>query len=280
MRLWQRLGKFKAPGTLLLAAVFAIATISPGGAFSSSASEGSAPDAFGHSFEAFVAALADDAVINEGPAADAASGSSSASATVDADEATPDSDASVEAQVEPQSVVEQVDDYMADVQDVQVDTPPADLSDITDQAAAQEAALEVADAEDVIAALLALLNGAEPRVLAAIDTAEAAVLAKIDQAKADAIAGFAQIDAGELEAFVLSQLDFARVSVQGAFDQVRAMVVQAFAQARTSVVEELTGVDFGDGADEVLAKIAEIQLFVSNALAGVEAILANLGSGL
>lgn len=281
MGTWKRISKAKSSGAVVLAALVALATVSPGGAFTSNAAGGSASDAFGYSFDAFVSALADDAVETEGPAENAGSRSSSIDATVETDEASPEQDASVEAKTDHAPVVEQVNDFVQAIEDVQVnDAPPADLSDITDQATQQEAALAQASTEEVVAALLALLNGAEPQVLAAIDTAEALVIAKIDQAKAQAIAAFAQIDAGELEAFALSQLDFAKVSVQGAFDQIRALVVQAFAEARTTVVEELTGVDFGEAADQVLANIAEIQQFVNNALAGVQAILANLTTGL
>jgi hypothetical protein len=274
MRTWKRISKVKSSGAIVLAALVALATVSPGGAFTSNAAGESASDAFGYSFDAFVSALADDAVETEAPAEDTGSGSSSAEVSVETDEATPEKDASVEAQADPAPVVEQVTNDFADI-DVS-DTPPADLSDVAAQAAAQEQQLEQADTEDVIAALLALLNSAEPQVLAGIDAAEAAVLAKVDKAKADTIVAFQQTELPE-EAAILAAIDNARLQVVQAFAMMRAKVVQAFADSRTTVIEELTGVDFGDGADEVLAKIAEIQQFVNNVLAGVQAILTNLG---
>lgn len=275
MRTWKRMSKVKGSGALVLAALVAIATVSPGGAFTSNAASESATPGVGYSFDAFVGALADDAVETEAPAEDAGSGEGSADVTLETDESTPDKDASVEAGTVPAPVVEQVTNDFGDVQ--VSDTPPADLSDVTAQAAAQEAELAQADAEDVIAALLALLNNAEPQVLAAIDAAEAAVLAKIDKAKADTIAAFENTELPE-EAQILAEIDNARAWVVYAFAQIRAKVVQAFADSRTTVVEELTGVEFGDAADVVLARIAEVQLLVNDALAHVQDVLDELNA--
>jgi hypothetical protein len=164
------------------------------------------------------------------------------------------------------------------VQPAHIDLPsevPADFANAAD-AQAQEQELANASDEEVIAALLALLNSTELQAMAAIDAAETAVLSIIDNARTQAIAGFAQVDMPELKAFVLAQLDMARTLVQQAFDQIRAKVAAAFAEARNRIVEELTGVDFGDALDQVLAQIAAIQNMVQTKLAEVQQLLQNL----
>jgi hypothetical protein len=272
MSMWQRFGKVKGTGALVLAAVVAIATVSPGGAFSSGGTtEAGATDA-GHSFEAFVAAWTDEVVSS------ATEESSEPAATVEAETPAADvtaeggtEDVATETQTDPETVVEDVGFGSA--------TTPNFTENAAQAAAVQEQALEQASTQDVINALLALLNTTEPQVMAAIDAAEAAVLAKIDQARADTVAAFAQTDMGETEAEVLAHIDAARILVQQAFDMIRAKVAQGFADARTTIIEELTGVEFGDALDEVLAEIAEIQNFVTNALADVQDLLPQVGVG-
>ena len=292
MRKWQRFGKVKGTGAALLAAVVAIATVSPGGAFTPSASgEVSVGTGPGLSFEAFALALADEVtqevtgIVNAGGSVEQAKQAAETHVRAEVNnligslglEASTN-DTSTSASFDTDAAVEKVKEYVQSFDDVDVSqTPPTNIDEYAAQAEAQEAELQDASSEEVIAALLALLTSAEAEAMAGIDAAEAAVLAIIDQARADAVAAFAQTDMPEMEAFVLAQIDAARVLVQQAFDQVRAQVQAAFAEARNRIIEELTGVDFGEALDEVLAEIARLQALVQDALDEVHALLQEIG---
>lgn len=270
MKIKQLKDGMKGPGTAVLAALIAIATVSPGGAFTSAGSaDESVSTTNGASFRAFASALMDDA-----PVVEAAEEVVTTEVVEPETKSTEDAPASSGDDIP--AIFEQINTAVSDAAAAADDAAVADLSDVTQQAAEQEQQLAQASTEDVVAALLGLLNSAQPQVMSAIDAAEAAVLAKVDQARADTVAAFAMTELPE-EAAILAQIDLARGYVEQAFDLVREMVNQAFADARNTVIEELTGVDFGDAADTVLAKIAEVQSFVNTAMAKVQQMLEGLG---
>jgi molybdopterin converting factor small subunit len=289
--MWKGFGKAKGPGAVFVAVALAIATVVPGGAFTSSASaQGTEAFADGLSFRAFVSALADEAVqgavdqvkahyASLAPVLEAATGDPNFGAgTVNEQLDTVQSSARDLMNDALAQLPDEVDDNFEDVDVPEV--PGVDLGDLQNQADGQEAELANADSDDVIAALLGLLNPTEAQVLAALAAAEAAVLAKIDDAKVKTIAALALVDLGAQEAFILSQIDAARAAVVQAFAMIRAQVIAAFAQARNAIVEELTGVDFGDAVDEVLAMIADIQSTVNSKLAQVQNLIDQLDLGL
>lgn len=296
MRNWKLNGRIKGSGAIVLAAVVALATVAPGGAYTSSASGSTAVGtASGLSFEAFALALADD--VTQQVTSMVASGASPEQikqaaethvrgevgnllGSLQVDAGSEQQQTSTSASFEMADVIEKLNQFVeTDEVDLNNDVPAPNFADNAAEAQSQTEELENASAEEVIAALLALLNGAEPEVMAAIDAAEAAVLALIDNARAQAVAGFAQIDLPELEAFALAQIDMARAMVQQAFDQIRAQVAAAFAEARNRIIEELTGVDFGEALDDVLAEIAAIEDLLQTKLAEIQELLQNLPGG-
>lgn len=249
----------KGAGTIVLAAALAIAAVSPGGALGSGENDaGSVPPSSGASFRAFATALMDEVVVPE-----------IAEPIVTAIQANTGTGDSVD-------IYQAVTTAIAEATNDASPTPAPTPSNATKQAAAQEQQVAQANTQDVINALLGLLDSSQPQVMAAIDAAEAAVLAKVDKARADTVAAFALTELPE-EAAILAHIDNARVLVQQAFDLVREQVNQAFADARNTILEELTGVDFGEASDVVLAKVAEVQSFVSEAMAEVQQMLEELG---
>ncbi len=287
MQTWQRIGKQRAVKAVALATVLAVAMVAPGGAFVAGASNGSGAQGSGGSFEAFIAALADDAVKGaiESSGQDASGYQGVIQSAVQNAVKSAFSSGGQADQSSNNDVVQQVTDTIGDVGNVDLgNIPQPDLSD--NQAEAQQ--INAASTADVIAALLALLTGALPEVMEAIDLGEAAVIAKLTQAKAQVIAAFAQAGSAgasgpEMEAlknFALQQIDAAIVMIGGVFDQIRALVTAAFNEARDTIIRELTGIDLGEGIDIVLGKIAEIQTWVTNMLTGVQTLLQQLGAGL
>lgn len=275
--------RVRATGAAVLAAALTLSTIATGGG-RVSAAPGDPSFGDGLSFASFIgladafAAQSSQSPSNESSAA--AEQVAQAFVTQALSSGQPPSAESI-AQAVTQLVVEQVSGEVSGALEGIGTTPPAvlplpDLGDLEGEAEAQEEELASASTQEVIDALLGLINGAEPQVMAGLDTAEAAVLAIIADARAKAAAAFTRASLPELQTFVYGQLDFAEEMVRQAFDQIRALVAEAFAEARTTIIEELTGVDFGDAAEQVLAEIAEIEQFVSNAIAGVQTRLQQL----
>jgi hypothetical protein len=276
----QLLSKAKGPGAAALAAAVAIATVSPLGAFASGGTSTASGSAFGRSYEAFAMAWAEEIAADvrarmssvDTPSEALASVADVVQATLDHISAGPSS---------PAPDIGSLDTGLGTDLPVLPDLPELpDPGDIGGSPSSDEEQVTTQSATDVIDALLALLTSGETQVMAALDAAEAAVLARIDNAKARAVAAFAQTDMGETETYVLGQIDYARSLVEMAFDMIRAKVHAAFVEARNKVIEELTGIDFGDAVDEVLAKIAEIKEFVDFTLGRVNDVLGDLIGGL
>jgi hypothetical protein len=292
MKIWQKIGKGRLIKTTAVGVALAVATMAPGGAFVAGAASGEATtQRLGGSFDAFVLALADEVVRSTGMESQAITADVNVAdfvhQTISAALAGEETQTQTSTEVDEEAVAQQVIDSIRNIDTAQLPSlPQVDVSDDAAAAQAQEEEMSAASTAEVIAALLQLLTSAEPQVMAAIDTAEAAVIAKLTQARAQVIAAFAQAGGAgaggleELEAFALQQIDAAIVMIGQVFDQIRAMVTAAFAEARNRIIEELTGVDFGDAVDEVLAEIAAIQTWLTNMLAGVQTLLEDLGTGL
>ena len=293
MNIWKRIGKNRLIKTVALGTVLAVATVAPGGGFVAGATGGSSSaQASGGSFDAFISALADEVIRSTGIDSSTVEAHVSVAdavrETVEAHVGSGTTPAThTQTTVDEQSVAQLVAESIKEVEGLELPSmPPVDMSDQAAATQAQEAQFEAASTADVIAALLALLTSAQPQVMNAIDLAEAAVMAKLDDAKAQIIAAFAQASGAgasgleELQAFAIQQIDAAKVMIAQVFDQIRALVTAAFNEARDRIIEELTGIDFGDAVDEVLGEIAAIQTWLTNALAGVQALLEELGTGL
>ncbi|MGH2668282.1 MAG: hypothetical protein ACRDKJ_10690 [Actinomycetota bacterium] len=291
MRIWQKIGRARLIKTTAIGVTLAVATMAPGGAFVAGATGGAAPaQRLGGSFDAFILALADEVVRSTGMESQAITADVNVADFVHQSISSAlagETQSETTAEVDEEAVAQQVINSIQNINAAELPSlPTVDVTDETAAAQAQEEQMAQASTADVVAALLQLLTSAQPQVLAAIDAGEAAVIAKLTQARAQVIAAFDQASGAgaggldELEAFALQQIDAAIVMIGQVFDQIRAMVVAAFAEAAERIVEELTGIDFGDAVDEVLADIAAIQTWLTNALAGVQQILEDLGAGL
>ncbi len=291
MKIWQKIGKARLIKATAVGVTLAVATMAPGGAFVAGATGGTSPaQVLGGDFSAFILAMADEVVRSTGMESHAITADVNVADFVHqtiSSALAGETQTQTTVQVDEEAVAQQVIDSIKNIDTAQLPSlPPVDVSDDAAAAQAQEEQMAQASTADVVAALLQLLTSAQPQVMAAIDAGEAAVIAKLIQARAQVVAAFAQAGGAgaggleELEAFALQQIDAAISMIGQVFDQIRAMVTAAFTEARNRIIEELTGIDFGDAVDEVLAEIAAIQTWLTNALAGVQALLEDLGTGL
>ena len=270
--------KVKVPGVAAMAAVVAIATVSPGGALPGTGGPDSS-QASGRAYASFVSDFVDQAV---------SQATAQAGSNQDAIQALGTVAEAVKRTVQSQLSTQSASSSQSQSNPVQsaavggITLPPLpdlpDLPNLPELPTPGEG--ETPNVDDVIASLLALLNGAQADVLAALAIAEQAFLAMIDDAKAKATAAFAMGDFGSIETFVIEQLDWARTLVQQAFAMIRAKIIALFTDARNRVVEELTGVDLGEATEEVLAEIQRIRDFVDFLVDRVNDVIGNLVGGL